>query len=291
MSVPTDAAAQKIQDKLKDVFKIVHGIDNVRSRSESDIQNLEKLKSEAASEQHLMFDGPRRLRGAYTRAMVDAKKEESLLRDALDQINDIRTIRKERRLQARSAGNKETIRRGTLMKMLLVSAQTLPLYVGEKPGIKAPPLCGALPAKSDYRAKVGDMVAALVKGLEMEETWILAEVINYDSHTNKYEVEDVDEEEKEKHIVSRSRVVPLPLMRANPETDAHALFPNGAKVMALYPQTTCFYSAVVKTQPATAADDYELLFEDSNYPGGYSPPLMVPQRYIISIDTRSKSRR
>jgi len=68
-------------------------------------------------------------------------------------VNEIRSIRNERRIQARNAGNKETIRRGALMKMLQSSAQTLPLWVG-KLGEKAPPLCGAVPAEPTYIAKV-----------------------------------------------------------------------------------------------------------------------------------------
>ena len=40
------------------------------------------------------------------------------------------------------------------MKMLLNTAQTLPLYVGTTPGAKAPPLCGAIPAEPTYIAKV-----------------------------------------------------------------------------------------------------------------------------------------
>lgn len=39
------------------------------------------------------------------------------------------------------------------MKMLLNSAQTLPLFVGQ-PGERAPPLCGAVPADNNYIAKV-----------------------------------------------------------------------------------------------------------------------------------------
>lgn len=75
---------------------------------------------------------------------------------------------------------------------------------------------------------MGDMVAALVKGSEDEENWILAEVVQYNPTTNKYEVDDIDEEQKDRHILSRRRVVPLPLMRADPETDPHALFSKGA---------------------------------------------------------------
>lgn len=72
------------------------------------------------------------------------------------------------------------------------------------------------------------MVAALVKGIEEEENWILAEVVLYNSQTNKYEVDDIDEVQKERHTLSRRRVIPLPLMRANPETEEEALFPKGS---------------------------------------------------------------
>lgn len=111
------------------------------------------------------------------------------------------------------------------MKMLQISAQTLPLFIS-KPGEKTPPLCGAIPADSTYIAKPGDIVAALVKGLEDEDSWILAEIVTFNTTTNKYEVDDIDET-KDRHVLSKRRVVPLPLMRANPETDSHALFPKG----------------------------------------------------------------
>ena len=74
----------------------------------------------------------------------------------------------------------------------------------------------------------GDMVAALVKSAEQEENWILAEVVSYNPSTGKYEVDDIDEEQKDRHVLSRRRVMPLPLMRANPETDHSALFPKGS---------------------------------------------------------------
>lgn len=112
------------------------------------------------------------------------------------------------------------------MKMLEVSAQTLPLFVG-RPGERLPALCGAVPADGTYVAKPHDMVATLVKGRDDEENWILAEVVAYLAPQNKYEVDDIDEEQKDRHIISRCRVVPLPLMRANPETEPMALFANG----------------------------------------------------------------
>ncbi|XP_063244555.1 SAGA-associated factor 29 isoform X2 [Bacillus rossius redtenbacheri] len=222
-----------------------------------------------------------KLKSLYTAAVSDAAQEEELIRTALQKVSEIRAIRNERRIQARNAGNKETIRRGALMKMLHNSAQTLPLFVS-KLGEKPPPLCGAIPAEPTYVAKVGDMVAALVKSADEEENWILAEVVQFNPATNKYEVDDIDEQ-KDRHVLSRRRVVPLPLMKVNPETDSNALFDKGSVVMALYPQTTCFYKAIVNQLPASATDEYEVLFEDASYAAGYSPPLPVAQRYVISI--------
>lgn len=157
------------------------------------------------------------------------------------------------------------------------------------------------------------MVAALVKGTEEEENWILAEVVLYNSQTSKYEVDDIDEVQKERHTLSRRRVIPLPLMRANPETEPEALFAKGtvgmylalnrrfvpnsnfwltcycSTVMALYPQTTCFYKALVNQLPITAMDDYEVLFEDSSYADGFAPPLAVAQRYVIAYKDKKKN--
>lgn len=74
------------------------------------------------------------------------------------------------------------------------------------------------------------MVAALVKVSETNgENWILAEVVSYNHSTSKYEVDDILKEQNQKgrHILNRRQVIPLPLMRADPETDPQALFSQG----------------------------------------------------------------
>ena len=58
--------------------------------------------------------------------------------------------------------------------------------------------------------------------------------------------------------------------------------------MALYPQTTCFYKAIINQLPTLATEQYEVLFEDPSYADGYSPPLLVAQRYVIQIKENSK---
>lgn len=122
-----------------------------------------------------------------------------------------------------------------------------------------------------------------------EENWILAEVVAFNTHTGKYEVDDVDAEEgQERYTLGKRRIVPLPLWRANPLTDPEAIFPKDSFVLALYPQTTCFYRGIVYEAPQTPQEDYLILFEDNTYPEGYSPPLNVPQLYIVADRAHKK---
>lgn len=97
---------------------------------------------------------------SYSQTAGEAEKEEEELRGALE----IRALRKEIRLAAKASGNKN-IRRAAHMKMLAISAQTIPLWVGQD-GEEPPELCRAVQADQAYVAKAGDMVAALVKGPE-----------------------------------------------------------------------------------------------------------------------------
>nr|BAE00995.1 unnamed protein product [Macaca fascicularis] len=124
--------------------------------------------------------------------------------------------------------------------------------------------------------------------LDGDEQWILAEVVSYSHATNKYEVDDIDEEGKERHTLSRRRVIPLPQWKANPETDPEALFQKEQLVLALYPQTTCFYRALIHAPPQRPQDDYSVLFEDTSYADGYSPPLNVAQRYVVACKEPKK---
>ena len=60
--------------------------------------------------------------------------------------------------------------------------------------------------------------------------------------------------------------------------------------MALYPQTTCFYKALVHDPPKKPQDEYSVLFEDTSYADGFSPPLNVPQRYVIMFKEGNKKK-
>jgi len=187
------------------------------------------------------------------------------------------------------------------MMLLQRSAATLPLWIGDGDddddegnnedededdeddgGDEPPPLCGCVPAEEDHVCQPGDMVAVRAVVQSGDENWILVEVKSYDPSTGKYEVEDIDEEEKERYVISKKKLIPLPRYRAHPQLNPSALFEVNSIVWALYPQTTCFYKGVVERRPAGPNDPYLVAFEDSSYPSGYSLPLGVPQRYVIA---------
>lgn len=289
MAMAMSSEAQALQERVQVLSEIVRELQKQRDDNSPHLSAINNFSDKIIDEGKLSVTNRGKLKTLYEQGISDCEAETALAKKALNTVYEIRSIRHDLRIQAKNSGNKETIRRGALMKMLLNCAQTLPLWIGN-PGEKPPPLCGAVAPEPNYAGKVGDMVACLVRGSEGEDNWILAEVVNYNQQTNKYEVDDIDEEQKERHNLSRRRVYPLPLMRANPEVNPEALYPKGAVVMALYPQTTCFYKAIINRLPGLAMEEYEVLFEDPSYADGYSPPLNVAQRYVIQIKEGNKKK-
>ncbi|KAM3173454.1 hypothetical protein ACTXT7_012463 [Hymenolepis weldensis] len=193
----------------------------------------------------------------------------------------------------------KNMRRGVLMSLLQESAKSIPMWAGDVDQ-SPPPLCGAIGAPNNLDSNLvapGDYVAALVPDLECpdaefvpNESWILAEVISFSREKKNFQVEDVDAEEgKVRYTLDRSKVILLPKWKANPILNPEAVFRKGTEcsnrasqlVLALYPQTTCFYRAIVDTHPLHAHDEYSLYFEDPSYPDGYAPSIRIPQRYVI----------
>lgn len=280
MAMAMSSEAQALQERVKVLSECIVELQDTRDKHQPNLNAINALSDKIVAEDRLTPANRSRLKREYEQAATDVQGELTLVHRALNTVYQIRSIRHDLRIQAKSSGNKETFRRGALMKMLLNCAQTLPLWLGAC-GEKPPPLCGSIPPEPNYIVKVGDMAACLVRGAEGEENWILAEVNGYNASTGRYEVVDIDEEQKETHTLSRRRVYPLPLRRANPETNPEALYHEGSIVMALYPQTTCFYKAYVSQPPTLACDDYEVLFDDPTYADGYSPPLRIAQRYVL----------
>ncbi|EPQ54487.1 hypothetical protein GLOTRDRAFT_106180 [Gloeophyllum trabeum ATCC 11539] len=135
-------------------------------------------------------------------------------------------------------------------------AKQLPLQEGRKVAFHPPPHSG----------KPGETGG----GETDENTWILAVVtkcINQDK--NRYEVRDAENQEDgspgQSYNTTLRAIIPLPDPNAPPDSaahlDAYQDFPAGSTVMALYPDTSCFYKAEMghKHPPM-----YKLKFEDDD---------------------------
>jgi len=148
-------------------------------------------------------------------------------------------------------------------------------------------LCGAVSPSPSHVAQPGDPVAAKVTGRRSVE-WILASVIQFFPEKNKYEVEDEDpgEEEdplmKKRFLVSSKNIIFLPTKL--PETwTASTEFPKGTFVLAMFPDTTSFYRAIVDQPPRKRAKhDYLLIFDDEEEmeDGKPKPRTVLPEHVV-----------
>ncbi|KAI0248625.1 SGF29 tudor-like domain-containing protein [Lactifluus subvellereus] len=117
-----------------------------------------------------------------------------------------------------------------------------------------------------------------------DTTWIMAKIVR-SIHQDKfrYEVEDIEPQEDGKPLRYSASlrsipisIIPLPDKDAPPGSPAHIgacqEFPTGAIVMALYPDTSCFYRAEVIASPRdiptqgrnSGTTYYKLKFEDDD---------------------------
>jgi SAGA-associated factor 29 len=284
---------------LHELVSLVKQTQSEREASEHTLNGIAKTHDRMKNEQRISPYFKQKLQGLYHNALQDAKRELAQVEQALDKVSEIKQEIGEKQsrpvtqplnfedIQARKSG----MRRGMLMTVLQQYAHEQDVWRG-KPGESLPPLTGAISADEKHKCKPEDQVAARVRTEDGEEQWILAEVVSYNSHNHRYVVDDIDEEghnEKRRYHVSKRRIIPLPRYKVDPKLHPQALFKPKQLVLALYPQTTCFYRAIIHEQPSDINSEYSVLFEDTTYPDGYSPPLDVPQRYVLPVrETRKK---
>ncbi len=113
-----------------------------------------------------------------------------------------------------------------------------------------------LPSSFDDTELVGKLVAALTLTTEGTEEWILARICAIKEQEGEgelvFEVEDAEvegePEEKESHLVKKENIIFVP--KSDDAALEEAEFKLRQSVLALYPGTTCFYSAVVMSTPS-----------------------------------------
>lgn len=90
----------------------------------------------------------------------------------------------------------------------------------------------------------GRKVAVLPSKSE-ESDWLKASVLSYAKSSNEYTVQDDDEPGPEgTYKVAMNNIIPLPIsLHTMPAAD----YPPGSRVFGMYPDTSCFYGATVKS--------------------------------------------
>eukprot|EP00730_Choanoeca_flexa_P016479 TRINITY_DN7793_c0_g1_i1.p1 TRINITY_DN7793_c0_g1~~TRINITY_DN7793_c0_g1_i1.p1 ORF type:complete len:253 (+),score=49.42 TRINITY_DN7793_c0_g1_i1:2-760(+) len=140
-----------------------------------------------------------------------------------------------------------------------------------------PPLCGGVPLPATSSIPIGHQVAAYDGSL-----WLLGLVVAYDG-SNTYTIEDlIDDQESDKapRLLTRSELLPLPFWQPPWDTTA-AFYPVGSAVLALYPQTTCFYPAEVSALPTQDKPTYTLHFDDDDYEDGRVRFQEISIKYVV----------
>ena len=165
---------------------------------------------------------------------------------------------------------------------------TLPMWPGGYP-LK---LCGSIAAAADWQVPPGHQVAALVSKSKEDARWILGVITAFDDEKDKYVVEDIMEDvtamhsaqatAPERYQLTRNKIQPLPRWLPQPGMRG-TYFESGTQVLALYPQTTCFYPAVIHEPPTPERiNSYSIHFFDDDYPDGRIRYQEVPVKFVVT---------
>jgi len=136
-----------------------------------------------------------------------------------------------------------------------------------------------------FSARPGEQVAAKTTRDDQNGSWILAVVQRYNIEAENYDVQDEDD-------TTSTKVLRLPwnhVMRLSSGTEG--LFEKNTKVMAIFPETTSFYRAVVSKPPVWTlptgsvtpiVQELIVKFEDDEGEDQKTPHRRVPSKYVIS---------
>lgn len=158
--------------------------------------------------------------------------------------------------------------------------------------------------RAQWAARPGEQVAAKVTRTDENGSWILASVQRFYPDTETYDVQDEDD---------TSKLIRLPwshVMRLS--TGGEGCFTKGADCMAIFPETTSFYKAIVAKSPVWKLEHHHsaaggittvgasgsnslvpvvkeiiVKFEDDEDTNtGKTPHRRVPARYVIPVPSK-----
>jgi hypothetical protein len=125
-------------------------------------------------------------------------------------------------------------------------------------------------------ARAGEQIAAHVNN-NGEDGYILGNVLDYDANLHTYEIQDEDDV---------NRVLYLNNTNVKRLEDSAAHLRRGDSVIAVFPETTSFYRAIVAKNPkppqhGNGGWDVVCRFEDDEDMSGRAPPRRVPGRFVL----------
>jgi len=139
--------------------------------------------------------------------------------------------------------------------------------------------------RRQYAARPGEQVAAKVTRTDENGSWILAAVQRFYPENECYDVQDEDD---------TSKLIRLPwthVMQLSNNFSAERYTKN-RPCMAIFPETTSFYRAIVSKSPVWTWDENHrapvvkemvVKFEDDEDAAGQTPHRRVPARYVIPL--------
>lgn len=113
--------------------------------------------------------------------------------------------------------------------------------------------------------------------MNINGSWILGNVLEYHAVPQLYEVQDEDD-------INRLMHLPVECVKRLEDSASHLR--KGDKVLAVFPETTSFYRALVVKNPKPPANpnanwDVVVRFEDDEDESGKAPPRRVPGRFVL----------
>lgn len=117
-----------------------------------------------------------------------------------------------------------------------------------------------------------EQVAAKVSKSNENGSWILGNILEYHVQSQVYEVQDEDD-------ISRTINLNPDDVKRLEDTTAHLR--KGDKVLAVFPETTSFYRALVVKNPKAPGWEVIVRFEDDEDATGKAPARKVPARFVL----------
>ncbi|KAG8831894.1 hypothetical protein FRC17_002389 [Serendipita sp. 399] len=263
-----NAAVDQSATELKPARTRVKGaVAELKNHSQTEIANCDKALAhidnllKAASETSIADGRPKRTREASTNSVVS-------------QQSTIAPNQPVSGAASTSSHNGLTSKQPPIPPLVMSRIQKqLPLQPGRKVAFR-------MPSEKSGKSTSSPTGTEAV-GYE-EDGWILATVFKHEK--NRYIVQDVESETGElpKYTTNIRSLIPLPIADVPPSNpnhlDAYPEYKSGSTVLALFPDTTSFYKAVVVASPkeilasgtrstpaaTKAVPCYEVRFEDDD---------------------------